>query len=33
MHFLTKREEILCPSYARAEVGIVGIELKPDSLR
>jgi hypothetical protein len=30
MHFLTKWHEILSPPYACAEVGIIGIELKPN---
>ena len=32
VHLLTKRQEILCPPNARTEVGIVGIELEPDSM-
>ena len=31
VYFLAKRQEILFPSYACAEVGIVGIELEPDT--
>lgn len=31
VHFLTKRKEIFSPPNARSEVGIVGIELKPDT--
>ena len=30
MHFLTKREKILCPPHACTKVGILRIELEPD---
>ncbi len=30
MYFLAKRQEILCPSSTRTEVGILGIELEPE---
>ena len=32
MYLLAKRQEILCPSFACTEVGIVGIELEPDTM-
>ena len=31
MDLLAKRQEILCPSSASTEVGIIGIELEPDT--
>ena len=31
MHLVAKRQEILRPTFASAEVGIIGIELEPDT--